>query len=150
MTKVASSANIASNAAALLISIPFWESVGGGAKGGLNGSLDSRTAGSSCPALIGFWATHKTANCMYLGDACAFTYSCARPPKSLSSSAPRMPEWRNWYTHQTQNLARSHSCRFESDLRHHTFLDQIFAIFPSGVLLFQFFCSGGTWYPGNR
>src|SRR5688572_18193995 len=29
------------------------------------------------------------------------------------------PEWRNWYTHQTQNLARSNSCRFESDLRHH-------------------------------
>ena len=32
--------------------------------------------------------------------------------------SPQKPEWRNWYTHQTQNLARSHSCRFESDLRH--------------------------------
>src|SRR5947207_11310334 len=31
------------------------------------------------------------------------------------------PEWRNWYTHQTQNLARSNSCRFESDLRHQRF-----------------------------
>ena len=31
---------------------------------------------------------------------------------------PATPEWRNWYTHQTQNLARSNSCRFESDLRH--------------------------------
>ena len=30
-----------------------------------------------------------------------------------------LPEWRNWYTHQTQNLAFARTCRFESDLRHH-------------------------------
>src|SRR5215203_5690822 len=38
--------------------------------------------------------------------------------KRLIMCIPSGPEWRNWYTHQTQNLARSNSCRFESDLRH--------------------------------
>src|SRR5215207_4060837 len=30
----------------------------------------------------------------------------------------RTPEWRNRYTHETQNLASARTCRFESDLRH--------------------------------
>ena len=30
-----------------------------------------------------------------------------------------MPEWRNWQTHQTQNLALATTYRFKSDFRHH-------------------------------
>ncbi len=55
----------------------------------------------------------------YMRGACDYSiHGCASKQQALLSPNAT-PEWRNWYTHQTQNLARSHSCRFESDLRHH-------------------------------
>ena len=40
-------------------------------------------------------------------------------PGMESVPASSLPEWRNWYTHWTQNPAVATPCRFESDLRHH-------------------------------
>ncbi len=59
-------------------------------------------------------------------------------------SLPPKPEWRNWYTHQTQNLARSNSCRFESDLRHQLLTSRFKAQESSSLLVLRVIFQGTT------
>lgn len=71
--------------------------------------------------------------------ALRFFGGCTLEKQRLLSN-PRAPEWRNWYTHETQNLARSHSCRFESDLRHSRTNGQVvyFSDLPVVIEVFAF------------
>ena len=63
--------------------------------------------------------TLRAAHGVEISDTTKTTRKVALLSELALLLSPQKPEWRNWYTHQTQNLARSHSCRFESDLRHH-------------------------------
>jgi DNA adenine methylase len=76
---------------------------------------DRLRLGSSRQKARLLWVTLNTAEefrapptCVAVDAACIANYY----------GVPK-PEWRNWYTHQTQNLAFARTCRFESDLRHH-------------------------------
>jgi hypothetical protein len=87
----------------------------------LGGSLHSIDATCTCPAML-VWINRRASLSAASRQAFRFARgecdSCTASEETVLSSLLK-PEWRNWYTHQTQNLARSNSCRFESDLRHH-------------------------------
>ena len=47
-----------------------------------------------------------------------------------------VPKWRNWQTHQTQNLTLATACRFKSGLRHQK-MTGAFRNWPEGSFIFE-------------